>query len=100
MADRFTTMRVGNYTFEFDFDTGELRLSWAGAQTFLNRDDTIALGDFLFEVMTVQGRAPRILPLTITSVEVKTGEPTLRECPYCHQMHRASDIEQCPLKPR
>jgi hypothetical protein len=26
-------------------------------------------------------------------------EPTLRECPYCHQMHQADLVEQCPLKP-
>lgn len=69
MADRFTTMRVGNYTFEFDFDTSELRLSWSGAQTFLNADETRALGDFLFEVMTAQGQPPRIQPLTITGIE-------------------------------
>lgn len=26
-------------------------------------------------------------------------EPTLRECPYCHQLHQAEHIERCPLKP-
>jgi hypothetical protein len=69
MAENFTTMTVGNYVFQFDFDTRELRLSWTGAQTTLDREETIALGDFLFEVMSTQGRSPRILPLTITSVE-------------------------------
>jgi hypothetical protein len=75
MPENFTTMTVGNYVFEFDFDTGELRLSWAGSQTFLSSDETEALGDFLFEVLSAQGHPPRILPLTITSVEVKTPEP-------------------------
>lgn len=72
MAENFTTMTVGNYVFAFDFDTHELRLSWAGSQTTLDREETIALGDFLFEVLSASGRAPRILPLTITGVEVKT----------------------------
>jgi hypothetical protein len=27
-------------------------------------------------------------------------EPTLRQCPYCLQMHQVEHIEQCPLKPR
>jgi len=79
MPAKFTSMKVGNYTFEFDFDSSELRISWAGSQTFLNQDETEALGDFLFEVLTVQGHPPRIQPLTITSVEVKTGseEPSI-----------------------
>jgi hypothetical protein len=27
-------------------------------------------------------------------------EPTLAECPYCHQMHQIKHIEECQLKPR
>ena len=76
MPENFTTMHLkdSNYTFEYDFDTGSLRLSWSGAQTFITPDETIALGDFLFEVIRAQGHPPRILPLTITSVDVKTKE--------------------------
>jgi hypothetical protein len=71
MPENFTTMKLrdSDYTFEFDFDAGQLRLCWPGEQTFLNREETIALGDFLFEVLSAQGHPPRILPLTITSVE-------------------------------
>ncbi len=69
MPENFTTMTVGNYVFEFDFDTGELRLSWAGSQTFLNLDEAKALGDFLYEVLQTQGYTPRIWPLKITNVE-------------------------------
>ena len=71
MPENFTTMKLkdSNYTFEYDFDTKELRLSWTGAQTFLNPEETRALGDFLVEVLSTQGYTPRIRPLTITSVE-------------------------------
>lgn len=85
MAKNFTTMRVQRYTFEYDFDTRELRLSWTGGQTVLGPDETIALGDFLFEVMSTQGRSPRILPLTITGVETTKQESEQRsgECVEC-----------------
>jgi hypothetical protein len=31
--------------------------------------------------------------------ESEPQEPTLRKCRYCGQMHEASQIEECPLKP-
>ena len=74
MAENFTTMKVRNYLFVFDFDTGALEITdEATEQVVLDRDAAIALGDFLFEVLSAQGHPPRILPLTVTSVEVKTG---------------------------
>ncbi len=128
MPEKFTSMTVGNYRFEFDFDISELRLSWAGSQTFLNQDETEALGDFLFEVLTVQGNPPRIRPLTITSVEVKTGseQPSiatsagdtdiddwlerqdeltdgdgsgLHQCQYCYDLVNEEHEEFCRLNP-
>jgi hypothetical protein len=70
---RSTTMTIGTYKFAFDFDTRELRLFHTGSQMLLDPDVSIALGDFLFEVLTAQGRAPRILPLKIANIEVKTN---------------------------
>ncbi len=29
----------------------------------------------------------------------QADEPTMKRCPYCHQLHRADQVEQCPLKP-
>jgi len=66
-----TTMRVRRCTFEFNFDTGALRLSGIGDPAILDEEEAKALGDFLFEVLSVQGHPPRILPLTITDVEVR-----------------------------
>lgn len=65
-----TTMKIGETVFKFDFDTKELRLS----KTVLSLKEVEALGDFLVEVLSTQGYTPHIRPLTITSVEVKTGE--------------------------
>lgn len=69
MADNFTSMTVGNYVFEFDFDAKELGISCPGVQIVLPPDETIALGDFLFEVMSTIQRPPRIFPVKITSAE-------------------------------
>lgn len=69
MAADSTTMTVSNYKFAYDFHTGELRLFGPDSQTSLTSEVADALGDFLFEVLTVQGRPPHILPLKITGVE-------------------------------
>lgn len=61
----FTTMKLGEIVFKFDFDAKELTVS----KTVLNLDEAEALGDFLLEVLSTQGYTPRIRPLTITSVE-------------------------------
>lgn len=115
MAGNLTTMHVGRYTFEYDFDTRGLRLSWTGEQTVLDPDETIALGDFLFEVMRTQGRTPRILPLTITNVEAESqaaeeyqeeedeeveGDGSgLHQCPYCYDQVYEDHEEFCSLNP-
>ena len=26
-------------------------------------------------------------------------EPTMKRCPYCHNLHQANQVEQCPMKP-
>ena len=64
-----TAMTIGNNKFTFDFDTGELQISQADLQMSFDLDEAQALGDFLFEVLSVKGYPPRILPLKITSVE-------------------------------
>jgi hypothetical protein len=44
--------------------------------------------------------AAALQALVMQVMKEQEQEPTLRECPYCHQLHQAEYIEQCPLKPK
>lgn len=100
MANNFTTMTVGTYVFEFNFDTRELRISRSDSRTVLNREETIALGDFLAEVLSTgeQGNEDDYEDEDEEAIE---GDGSgLHQCPYCYDLVTEEHEEFCSLNPK